>query len=107
MKEKVKQEVKPKEEIIKKEDVKPIKKKRIIKKVMYQEASSDSKSADGVEVKLRNHQNIKNIENVKPQQIINNSYSNLLYESSIDNLKNRMMNERARNVVMRVMPNYY
>ena len=40
------------------------------------------------------------------QQNINNSYSNLLYESSIDNLKNRMMNERAKMLVMSVMPNY-
>ena len=36
----------------------------------------------------------------------NNSYSNLLYESFIDNLKNRMMSERAKMLVMSVMPNY-
>ena len=36
----------------------------------------------------------------------NNSYSNLLYESSVDKLKTRMMNERARNLIMSVMPNY-
>ncbi len=40
------------------------------------------------------------------QQNINNSYSNLLYDASIDNLKNRMMNERAKSLIMSVMPNY-
>ena len=63
-------------------------------------------------IKVKKQSKHKNIENVnpqkqsQPQQNINNSYSNLLYESSIDNLKNRMMNERARNLVMSVMPNY-
>ena len=43
----------------------------------------------------------------QPQQSNNNnSYSNLLYESSIDNLKNRMMNERANMLVMSVLPSY-
>ena len=103
---------KPKDEIKPKEEEKPIKKKRIIKKIVYQEASSsDSDDADEVEVvkvKKSSSKN-KNIENVspqKPQENINNSYSNLLYESSIDNLKNRMMNERAKMLVMSVMPNY-
>jgi hypothetical protein len=77
-----------------------------------------------VKVKKSSSKN-KNIENVNPQkppppqgweaplgprapppQNINNSYSNLLYESSIDNLNNRMMNERAKMLVMSVMPNY-
>ncbi len=61
-------------------------------------------------VKVKKSSKNKNIENVNPQkppqQNINNSYSNLSYESSIDNLKNRMMNERAKALVMSVMPNY-
>ena len=101
----------PGREIKPKEEPKPIKKKRIIKKVIYQEASSsDSDDADEVEVvKVKKPSKNKNIENVnpqKPQENINNSYSNLLYESSIDNLKNRMMNERAKSSIMSVMPNY-
>jgi len=36
----------------------------------------------------------------------NNSYSNLLYEASVDKLKNRMMDERAKHLIMSVMPNY-
>ena len=57
------EEVKPKEEIVKKEpkeevkDVKPIKKKKVIKKIVYHEASSsDSDNADEVEyVKVKNN----------------------------------------------------
>ena len=100
----MKEEVKPKEQ-----EIKPIKKKKIIKKIVYQEASSsDSDDADEVEVvKVKKNKNKKVEEKPQPQQQNNNnSYSNLLYESSIDNLKNRMMNERAKMLVMSVMPNY-
>ena len=41
-----------------------------------------------------------------PQQNTNYSYSNLLYESSVDKLKNRMNEERAKHLIMSVMPNY-
>ena len=110
---KPKEEIKQKQEIVKKEpkeeEIKPIKKKKIIKKVIYQEASSsDSDGADEVEVvKVKKNKNKKVIQEEKPSQPqYNNSYSNLLYESSIDNLKNRMMNERAKSLIMSVMPNY-
>ena len=126
------EEDKPKEEIVKKEikvedkpkdqphsgdmpsgrEVKPIKKKKIIKKIVYQEASSsDSDDADEVEVvkvKKQSKNKIIHVDKPQPQSQNNNnnSYSNLLYESSIDNLKNRMMNERAKMLVMSVLPNY-
>ena len=92
-----------------KEEVKPIKKKKIIKKIVYQEASSsDSDDADEVEVVKVKKQSKKKetIEHKPAPQNDNNSYSNLLYESSVDKLKTRMMNERARNLIMSVMPNY-
>jgi len=102
-------EVKPKVE-----NVKPMKKKKIIKKIVYHEASSsDSDDADEVEyvkVKKTNQKKKEMIEH-KPQpqhqqQNINNSYSNLLYEASVDKLKSRMMDERAKMLIMSVMPNY-
>ena len=108
--------VKPKEAVVqtKEEVVKPIKKKKIIKKVVYQEASSsDSDDADEVEVvKVKKQSKNKIIPVEKPTQqpqqpqIINNSYSNLLYEASVDKLKSRMMDERAKMLIMGVMPNY-
>jgi hypothetical protein len=107
-------EVKPKEEIKevkpKVEEAKPNKKKKIIKKIVYQEASSsDSDDADEVEVvKVKKQSKNKIIPVDKPPQppVANNSYSNLLYESSVDKLKSRMMDERARNLIMSVMPSY-
>ncbi len=104
--EEVKQEVKPKVE-----EVKPIKKKKVIKKIVYQEASSsDSDDADEVEVVKVKKQSKNKIISVDkpppPQQNVNHSYSNLLYEASVDKLKNRFMEERARNLVMSVMPSY-
>jgi len=56
------EEVKPKEEAKPKEaEVKPIKKKKIIKEIVYQEASSsESDSANEVEVvKVKNNPKIK------------------------------------------------
>ena len=107
--------VKPKEAVVqtKEEIVKPIKKKKIIKKVVYQEASSsDSDDADEVEVvKVKKQSKNKIIPVEKPTQpqpqpIVNNSYSNLLYEASVDKLKSRMMDERAKMLIMGVMPSY-
>ena len=107
--------VKPKEAVVqtKEEVVKPIKKKKIIKKVVYQEASSsDSDDADEVEVvKVKKQSKNKIIPVEKPTQpqpqpIVNNSYSNLLYEASVDKLKSRMMDERAKMLIMGVMPSY-
>ena len=101
------EEVKPKEET---KEIKPIKKKKIIKKIVYQEASSsDSDDVDEVEVvKVKKQSKKKEIIEHKnqPQQNINNSYSNLLYEASVDKLKNRMMDERAKHLIMSVMPSY-
>ena len=104
------EEVKPKvEEVKPKEEVKPIKKKKVIKKIVYQEASSsDSDDADEVEVvKVKKQPKKKEtIEHKPAQPNINNSYSNLLYEASVDKLKNRMMDERAKALIMSIMPNY-
>ena len=123
VKKEIKEEVKPKEEIKPKEEVKPIKKKKVIKKIVYHEASSsDSDDADEVEyVKVKKNKNKKVIQEEKPArggmlhevdhrapqpQNTNYSYSNLLYESSVDKLKNRMNEERAKHLIMSVMPNY-
>jgi hypothetical protein len=88
-------------------EIKP-KKKKIIKKVIYQEASSsDSDNADEVEI-VKVKKQPKQIKQPEPQQkpVINNSYSNLLYESSIDKLKSRMMEDRAKYLISSVMPSY-
>ena len=108
---KPKEEDKPKlEEVKPKDEAKPNKKKKIIKKIVYQEASSsDSDDADEVEVvkvKKQSKNKIIPVDKPPPPPVANNSYSNLLYESSVDKLKSRMMDERARNLIMSVMPSY-
>ena len=105
---KPKVEEKPKVEDKAKVEDKPIKKKKVIKKIVYHEASSsDSDDADEVEyVKVKKNKNKKVIQEDKIQQNTNYSYSNLLYESSVDKLKNRMNEERAKHLIMSVMPNY-
>jgi hypothetical protein len=100
----------PKEEI-KKEVVKPEKKKKVIKKVIYQEASSsDSDGADEVEivkVKKSHKQTAPKQKEVEPPpKIKENSYTNLLYESSLDKMRTKMMDERAKYLVNSLLPQY-
>ena len=92
--------------------VKPEKKKKIIKKVIYQEASSsDSDGADEVEVvkvKKSHKQPIvpkqRDVEEAPPKK--ENSYTNLLYESSLDKMRTKMMDERAKYLVNSLLPQY-
>ena len=100
----------PKEEV-KPTVVKPEKKKKVIKKVIYQEASSsDSDGADEVEivkVKKSHKQSIvpKQREVEEPPKK-ENSYTNLLYESSLDKMRTKMMDERAKYLVNSLLPQY-
>ena len=84
-------------------------KKKIIKKVIYQEASSsDSDGADEVEiVKVKKQSKTRQQSAVpQPKPEPPTSYTNLIYESSIDRLKSRMMDERAKHLVNSLMPQY-
>ena len=42
----------------------------------------------------------------QPKQI-EKSYSDLLYESSLERMQNKIMNERAKHLITSVIPNYY
>ena len=85
----------------------PKPKKKVIKKVIYQEASSsDSDGADEVEI-VKVKKQSKRSQSVTPQPKTEPiTYSNLIYESSIDKLKSRMMDERAKHLVSSLMPQY-
>ena len=104
---------KQKEEIIKpveKEIITPVepevkpkdKKKRIIKKIVYEDGSEDE---------------IEDLRHVQPQQQPNNnrymkmfsnddSYSNLVYQSACDKLKEKVQDERTKYLIKSLMPNY-
>ena len=90
--------------------VKPEKKKKVIKKVIYQEASSsDSDGADEVEVvkvKKSNKAPKEQKEEIQKAPVKENTYTSLLYESSLDKMRTKMMDERAKYLVNSLLPQY-
>ena len=98
--------VKPirKEEPIEKEEViKPVqkdKKKRIIKKIVYEDGSEDE-IEDLRHVQVPHHHN-------KYMSMFSNddSYTNLVYQSACDKLKEKVQDERTKYLIKSLMPNY-
>jgi hypothetical protein len=96
---KPKEEIKPKEEVIKPKEIKEPKKKRIIKKIIYEDGSED-------EVEDVRHSEPK--QNNKYMTMFSNedSYSNLVYQSACDKLKEKLQDERTKYLISSLMPNY-
>ena len=90
---------KPKEEVIKPKEIKEPKKKRIIKKIIYEDGSED-------EVEDVRHSEPK--QNNKYMTMFSNedSYSNLVYQSACDKLKEKLQDERTKYLISSLMPNY-
>ena len=91
--------IKPKEQevvITKEEKPKVIdKKKRIIKKIIYEDGSED-------EV-----EDVRHIQTKQNNQYNNHeSYSNLVYQSACDRLKEKVQDERTKYLISSLMPNY-
>ena len=86
------------------------KKKKVIKKIIYQEASTDSDDADEIEVvkvkKSHKQQIIPQKQEVQEPKKQENSYTNLVYESSLDRMREKLMNERCKYLVTSLMPQY-
>jgi hypothetical protein len=91
--------IKPKEET-KVEKPKVIeKKKRIIKKIIYEDGSEDE---------------VEDVRHIQPKQNNKymsmfeneNSYSNLVYQSACDKLKEKIQDERTKYLISSLMPNY-
>ena len=89
---------KPKEEKV--EKPKTIdKKKRIIKKIIYEDGSEDE---------------VEDVRHIQPKQNNKymsmfeneNSYSNLVYQSACDKLKEKIQDERTKYLISSLMPNY-
>jgi len=91
--------IKPKEEINKPKEIKEPKKKRIIKKIIYEDGSED-------EVEDVRHSEPK--QNNKYMTMFSNedSYSNLVYQSACDKLKEKLQDERTKYLISSLMPNY-
>ena len=93
---------KPKEEIVIPKEEKPKtidKKKRIIKKIIYEDGSEDE---------------VEDVRYIQPKQKNKymsmfeneNSYSNLVYQSACDKLKEKIQDERTKYLISSLMPNY-
>ena len=107
--------IKPEPEIIKpieNEIIKPIepevktnsKKKRIIKKIVYEDGSEDE-IEDLRHVQPQPQQQPNN--NIYMKMFSNDdSYSNLVYQSACDKLKEKVQDERTKYLIKSLMPNY-
>ena len=94
--------VKPVEKEITKPEKPKDKKKRIIKKIVYEDGSEDE---------------IEDLRHVQPPQppqqnrymaLFGNddSYTNLVYQSACDKLKEKVHDERTKYLIKSLMPNY-
>ena len=100
--------VKPVEkEIIEKEITKPEKpkdkKKRIIKKIVYEDGSEDE-----IEDLRHVQQPAQYNNNNRYMKMFSNddSYTNLVYQSACDKLKEKVHDERTKYLIKSLMPNY-
>jgi hypothetical protein len=91
--------IKQKEELLKpKEEPKPEikeKKKRIIKKIIYEDDSEE-------EIEDKRH-----IQKQPQYHFNNDSYTNLVYQSACDKLKEKVQDERTKFLINSLMPNNY
>ena len=101
----VKPEVKPDKPALSVAECKPeVKKKKVIKKVIrYVETDSDDDDEEVI-VKKKAEKKSEPIQQPKP---IEKSYNDLLCESSLERMQNKIMNERAKHLITNIIPNYY
>ena len=89
----------------KQEEVKP--KKKVLKKVIkYVEADEDDDDDEEEVIITKPKKKEKQIEqqNIKQPEL---SYSDLLYQTSLERLQTKMLSERAKSIVHSVIPHYY
>ena len=75
------------------------KKKRIIKKIIYEDGSED-------EIEDMRHMHQQQQNNKYMTMFNNDSYTNLVYQSACDKLKEKVQDERTKYLIKSLMPNY-
>ena len=99
-----------------KQSVKP--KKKIVKKIIYEEEESSSSSEEEVKEiivhrKSKSKAKKEPVGPIEAEQIVvppppkELSYNEMIYETSLGRIKNRINDERARTILHSVIPNYY
>ena len=91
----IEKEIKP----IEKEVITKDKKKRIIKKIIYEDGSED-------EIEDMRHMHQQQQNNKYMTMFNNDSYTNLVYQSACDKLKEKVQDERTKYLIKSLMPNY-
>ena len=96
-------------------DVKP--KKKIIKKIIYEEEESSSSEEEVKEIivhrKSKSKAKKEPVGPIEAEQIVvppppkELSYNEMIYETSLGRIKNRINDERARTILHSVIPTYY
>jgi len=94
-------------------DVKP--KKKVIKKIIYEEEDSTTSEEDVKEIivhrKSKSKAKKEPVGPVEAETIVpppkELSYNEMIYETSLGRIKNRINDERARTILHSVIPNYY
>ena len=92
----------PKEEIveeIKQVEVKQPKKKRVIKKIIYEDDSEE-------EVEVLEVEKYKPIPQQQPPQMNHETYTHLMYQNAYEKLQNKVNEERTKLLVQSLMPNH-
>ena len=94
-----------KQETIKETVTEVPKKKKTVKKIRKYVEESDEEDTEEIEEVIVK----KNTKPKQQQQQVKqeNQYTDLLYHSSLDRLRERMLNERAKTLVSNVMPCYF
>jgi hypothetical protein len=99
-----------------KQSVKP--KKKIVKKIIYEEEESSSSSEEEVKEivvhrKSKSKSKKEPVGPIEAEQIVvppppkELSYNEMIYETSLGRIKNRINDERARTILHSVIPTYY
>ena len=110
----IKPDVKPDKAALSVAECKPdvksdVKKKKVIKKVIrYVETDSDDDADDEVITQAGAQRcGMKKPEPIQQPKPIEKSYNELLCESSLERMQNKIMNERAKHLISHIIPNYY
>ena len=99
-----------------KQSVKP--KKKIVKKIIYEEEESSSSSEEEVKEIIVHRKSKRKAKKepvgpIEAEQIVvppppkELSYNEMIYETSLGRIKNRINDERARTILHSVIPTYY
>ena len=94
---------------VEKEKVKP--KKKVIKKIIFEEDASSSSEEEVKEVVV--HRKSKSKPKKEPVEVApvvppkQPTYNEMLYENSLGRIQNRINDERARTILHSVIPSYY